>query len=253
MDNRNLWGRKAAVLGLHHPHLCPCTHAAVSSSCLSSMFPHEDLVLGFSVLVAQSWSTLCDPPWTVLHQAPLSMEFSRQVYWSRWLSPSLGDLPSPGIKPRSLALQVEFFPAELQGKPKNTGVGGLSLLQWIFLPQESNQGLLHCRWILYPLNCQGNSQRVRSQNQIRCKSSSQILSHLTTCGLQQPPPALKLRVAHASPLTLLSSYLTKLRCEWLYWFDVPFASLIAQFVKNPPAMQVTPVRFLGQEDPLEKG
>ena len=166
MDNRNLWGRKAAVLGLHHRHLCPCTHAAVSSSCLSSVFPHEDLVLGFSVLVAQSWSTLCDPPWTVLHQAPLSMEFSRQEYWSRWLSPSPGDLPSPGIKPRSPALQVEFFPAEPQGKPNNTGVGGLSLLQWIFLPQESNQGLLHCRWILYPLNCQGNSQRVRSQNQI---------------------------------------------------------------------------------------
>ena len=44
------------------------------------------------------------------------------------------------------------LPAEPQGKPKNTGVGSLSLLQWVFLTQEPNQGLLHCRWILYQLS-----------------------------------------------------------------------------------------------------
>ena len=45
------------------------------------------------------------------------------------------------------------LPAEPQGQPKNTGVGSLSLslLQWIFLTQELNWGLLHCRWILYQL------------------------------------------------------------------------------------------------------
>ena len=43
-------------------------------------------------------------PWTVAYQAPLSMEFSRQVYWSVLPFPSPGDLPNPGIKPRSLAL-----------------------------------------------------------------------------------------------------------------------------------------------------
>ena len=48
------------------------------------------------------------------------------------------------------------LPAEPQGKPKNTGVGSLSLLQWIFPTQESNQGLLHCRWILYQVNFQGS-------------------------------------------------------------------------------------------------
>ena len=47
--------------------------------------------------------------------------------------------------------------AEPPGKPKNTGVGNLSLLQRIFLTQESNQGLLHCRWILYQLSYQGSS------------------------------------------------------------------------------------------------
>ena len=55
------------------------------------------------------------------------------------------------IKP---ALQVDSLPAEPQGKPKNTGVGSLSLLQQIFLAQELNWGLLHCRRILYQLSYQ---------------------------------------------------------------------------------------------------
>ena len=49
-----------------------------------------------------------------------------------------------------------FLPAESQGKPKNTGVGSLSLLQWIFPTQELNQGLLHCRHILYQLSYQAS-------------------------------------------------------------------------------------------------
>ena len=53
-------------------------------------------------------------------------------------------------------LQADSLPAEPQGKPKNTGVGSLSLLQWIFPTQELNQDLLHCRWILYQLSSQGN-------------------------------------------------------------------------------------------------
>ena len=61
----------------------------------------------------------------------------------------------PGIKPRSPTLQADSLPAEPQRKPKNTGVGSLSLLQWIFPTQESNRGLLHCRWILYQLCYQG--------------------------------------------------------------------------------------------------
>ena len=66
--------------------------------------------------------------------------------------PSPGDLPNSGIEPRSPALQVDSLPAEPQGKPKNTGVGSLSLLQRILQTQESNQGLLHCRQILYQLS-----------------------------------------------------------------------------------------------------
>ena len=90
-----------------------------------------------------------------------SMEFSRPEYWSileyiTGVFPSLGDLPNPGIKPRSPALQADSLPAEPQGKPKNTEVGSLSLLQQIFPTQESNRSLLHCRWILYQLSYQGS-------------------------------------------------------------------------------------------------
>ena len=55
-------------------------------------------------------------PSTVAYLAPLSVEFSRQEYWSG-TSPSPGDLPNPGIEPRSLALQVDSLPAEPLGKP----------------------------------------------------------------------------------------------------------------------------------------
>ena len=55
-----------------------------------------------------------------------------------------------------LALQADSLPTEPQGKPKNTGVDSLSLLQQIFPTQELNQGPLHCRRILYQLNYQGS-------------------------------------------------------------------------------------------------
>ena len=55
-------------------------------------------------------------PWTVAPQAPLSMEFSRQEYWSGLLFPSPGDLPNPGIKPRFPALQADSLLSEPPGK-----------------------------------------------------------------------------------------------------------------------------------------
>ena len=70
--------------------------------------------------------------------------------------PSPGYLPNPGIKLRSLALQVYFLPAEPPGKPQNTEVGSLSPLQQIFPTQELNWGLLYCRQILYQLSYQGS-------------------------------------------------------------------------------------------------
>ena len=74
-----------------------------------------------------------------------------------------GDLSNLTIKLRSLTLQADSLPAEPQGKPKNTGVSSLSLLQWIFPAQELNRGLLHCRQILYQLSYQG-SPRNQARN-----------------------------------------------------------------------------------------
>ena len=67
---------------------------------------------------------------------------------------------NPGIEPRSPTLQADSLPAEPPGKPKNTGVGSLSLLRRIFLTQESNWSLLHCRWILYQLSYQGSPSQL---------------------------------------------------------------------------------------------
>ena len=56
-------------------------------------------------------------PWTVAYQAPPSVGFSRQEYWSGLPFPSPGDLPDPGIEPRSPALQAEALTSEPPGKP----------------------------------------------------------------------------------------------------------------------------------------
>ena len=63
------------------------------------------------MLVTQSYPTLCDPM-DGNPQAPLSMEFSRQEYWSGLPFPSPGDLPDTGIKPGSPALQADYLPSE---------------------------------------------------------------------------------------------------------------------------------------------
>ena len=63
-------------------------------------------------LVTKSCLTLATP-WTVACQAPLSMGFSSQDYWSGLPFPSPGDLPNPGIEPRSPALQAKSSPTEL--------------------------------------------------------------------------------------------------------------------------------------------
>ena len=69
----------------------------------------------FGGLVAKLCLTLATP-WTVAHQAPLSMGFSRQESWSELPFPSPGNFPNPGIEPGSPALQADSLPTELQGK-----------------------------------------------------------------------------------------------------------------------------------------
>ena len=56
-------------------------------------------------------------PWTVTHQVPPSVEFSRQDYWSGLPFPSPGELPDPGIEPRSPALWADALPSQPPEKP----------------------------------------------------------------------------------------------------------------------------------------
>ena len=121
-------------------------------------------------------------PWTVAPQAPLSMGFCRQEYWSGLPCPSPGDLPDAGIESLSLvspALAGRFFTTSATRKwsdikvvsdslwphglytswnspGQNIGVGSLSLLQGIFPTQGSNPGLPHCRLILHQLSHEGS-------------------------------------------------------------------------------------------------
>ena len=83
-------------------------------------------------------------PWTTAHQAPPSMGFSRQEYWSGGPLPSLHGLYSPWNSPG-----------------QNTGVGSLFLLQGIFPTQTSNPGLPHCRQILYQLSHKGRNSKKK--------------------------------------------------------------------------------------------
>ena len=99
---------------------------------------------------AELWSHSCVQffaiPWTVTHQAPLSMGFSRQEYWSGLPFPSSGDLPNPRIKPRSLALQANSLLYEPPGKPKkykrNEAASRISLLKDDYKENSSRSQLM---------------------------------------------------------------------------------------------------------------
>ena len=119
----------------------------------------------YSDVTYQTTCKTCESHSVVTAWTIQSMEFSRPEYWSGYSSP--GDLPYPWIEPRSPALQADSLPAEPQGKPKNTGVGSLSLLHWILPTQESNRGLLHCWQILYQLSYEGSPYQTNSK-EIKC-------------------------------------------------------------------------------------
>ena len=69
------------------------------------LFSHQSCVLLFAI------------PWTLAHQAPLPMGFSKQEYWSWLPCPSPGDLPDPEFEPMSPSLAGGFFNTEPPGKP----------------------------------------------------------------------------------------------------------------------------------------
>ena len=78
-------------------------------------------------VVAQSCPTLCDPMDCSLSGSPLSMESSRQEYWSGLPFPSPGDLPNSEIEPGSPVLQADSLPSEPPGKPIQEYAGSFFL------------------------------------------------------------------------------------------------------------------------------
>ena len=125
---------------------------------LPNIVLHPELCVGdsqlkdslFLVKVAQLCPTPCNPMEYRVH----GILQAKVLEWVAFPSPE--DLLNPRTEPRSPILQADSLPIEPQGKPKNIGMGSLSLLQWIFPTQESNWGLLHCRQILYQLSYQGS-------------------------------------------------------------------------------------------------
>ena len=104
--------------------------------------------------VAQSCPTLHDP----MDCSPPGSSV-QGILQARMPCPPSGDLPEPGIEPRSPALKTDSLPSEQPRKPNNTGVGCHALLQGIFPTQGLNPGFPHCRWILYCL-CHQRSPRI---------------------------------------------------------------------------------------------
>ena len=104
------------------------------------------LASGVLFLAAQLCLTLCDPIDCSPPSSP-SMGILQESILEWVAMRSSRGSSQPGTKPRSPSLQADYLPFEPPGKPKNTGVGSLSLLQRIFSTQELNWGLLHCRRI----------------------------------------------------------------------------------------------------------
>ena len=127
----------------------------------------------WNVKVAQLHPTLCHPKDYIIHGI-------LQARILEWIAvPFSRGSSQPRDRNQSPTLQVDSFPAEPQRKPKNTGVGSLSLLQEIYPTQESNQRLLHCRWILYQLSYQGSHQSLKDLKQLcslRAKITKQSLT-----------------------------------------------------------------------------
>ena len=103
---------KHIIMTVNITYFVPDTPSVLPSVCLLS--DPSDLLL-FSRSVASFRA-----PGTVACQAPLAMGFPRQENRSGWPFPSLGDLPNPGMEPGSPALQADFLPFELPGRPYST-------------------------------------------------------------------------------------------------------------------------------------
>jgi len=111
-------------------------------------------------------------PWTIAYQAPPSIRFSRQEYWSGLPFPSPGDLPDPGIKPQSPAFQADALTSEPPGKPPN-----IHSVQFSSVLLLSRVWLFTTPWIAA---CQTSLSITISQSSLKLTSIKSVMpsSHL---------------------------------------------------------------------------
>ena len=116
------------------------------------------------MLVTQLWSTLFDPTDYSLLGSSVHGIFQARILECVAIPFSRG-FSDPGVKAGSSKLQADSLPSKQPGKPKNTGVGSLSLLQGIVPTQESNPGFPHYRQLLYHLSYVGSPMLLLSRGQ----------------------------------------------------------------------------------------
>ena len=128
---------------------------------------------------------------------------------------SPGDLPdSPGIKPRSPALWGDSLLSEPPWKLEKIGVGSLSSHLQIFPAQESNWGLLRCRWILYQLSCTGSQERWRQKGTCPHIPHSTIRGHIINPHGEEANGGLRVAMLLTHPSCSPSITARLPRCFW---------------------------------------
>ena len=146
-------------------------------------------------------------PWTIACQAPLSLGFSRQEYWSGLPFPSLRDFPYPGVKPMSPAWQMASLPLSCLGSPKYLAKSTWYIINWLmqdkllscqprlctkFRPQQGTGMVLNSRGE----KCYENNQEANHLNSIH------VYSHVEALG---PPP--KISYSYGNMLLFSSNVL----------------------------------------------
>ena len=153
-------------------------------------------------------------------------------------------------QPNSLllhGLELTRFLCQLNSPSKKNGVGHHSLLQGIFQTQWLNPGFLHCRQILYYLIHQGSPDRDEGHTQIQ---KNIFMYYLAT--------ASRIWASLVTQLVRNLLAIQKILVRFLgqegidYALQYSWTSLVAQMLKNPPAMRETKVQSLSWNDPLEE-
>ena len=174
---------QAQILGCHflpqgilftqgsNPHLLGLLHWQADFFFYHYLSPGHS-ISSLKVKVTQSCPTLCDPMNYTVHR----ILQARILEWVPF--PFSRGSSQPGIKPKSPTLRADSLPAESQGKPRDTGVGSLSLLWGIFPTQELNWDLQHCRKILYQLICTKCAQKRKEGGHKKVTRRHGMIIHL---------------------------------------------------------------------------